>query len=304
MSSIVAKVAVGLGLLAATASAAPIGVAEPAIESGPAGPGSLAPRGRRALSAYQTSTGIKVSFYKAHENPVLAKHVDQCVTPNPWTFLNEPNRYALANARNGFNGDVGQQIGLADNYVMHAETFLTIPANNEDYTFYTTSDDGSVLYVDGKLVVNNDGCHAMQQRQGSIRLSAGEHLIQIVFFEKSGGAGLKVEIEGPYIRGRKVLSTSLAANLHGQTVLMPTQKFFRGLEASVPALADGSHCGSLCASCLNGAEWWTSRGDNFCGREVLPRGAHCDSRGATTDKAHCSECPMGTVTSWWNQFCA
>src|SRR5205085_2412141 len=32
------------------------------------------------------------------------------------------------------------------------------------YTFWTSSDDGSRLYVDGKLVVNNDGLHGMEEK--------------------------------------------------------------------------------------------------------------------------------------------
>jgi len=49
----------------------------------------------------------------------------------------------------------------------------------EEYTFYTVSDDGSALYVNGELVVDNDGLHVSRERQGSINLAQGEHDIVV-----------------------------------------------------------------------------------------------------------------------------
>jgi hypothetical protein len=73
---------------------------------------------------------------------------------------------------------------------------VTAPAEG-DYTFYTSSDDGSRLYIDGQLVVNNDGWHGMQWREGTIHLIAGEHLIEVIMFEDGGGEGLLVEVAAP-----------------------------------------------------------------------------------------------------------
>ena len=53
------------------------------------------------------------------------------------------------------------------------------------YSFYTTSDDGSDLRVDSTTVVNNDGAHASQERQGSIALTAGSHSLRVRFFDPS-----------------------------------------------------------------------------------------------------------------------
>lgn len=65
------------------------------------------------------------------------------------------------------------------------------------YTFYTISDDGSNLYIDGQLVVGNDGLHAMRKRNGVVTLTAGEHDIRVEYFEKAGGDGLQVSWSGP-----------------------------------------------------------------------------------------------------------
>ncbi|KAB2667169.1 MAG: tandem-95 repeat protein, partial [Verrucomicrobia bacterium] len=60
------------------------------------------------------------------------------------------------------------------------------------YTFWTESDDGSALYVDGNLVVNNDGLHGMATASGSIDVSSGNHSVEVRFFEQNGGAGINV----------------------------------------------------------------------------------------------------------------
>jgi hypothetical protein len=60
-----------------------------------------------------------------------------------------------------------------------------------DYTFFLESDDGSRLLIDGKMVVDNGGLHDMQTQTGNVDLKAGEHDIQIDYFENEndGGAG-------------------------------------------------------------------------------------------------------------------
>lgn len=65
------------------------------------------------------------------------------------------------------------------------------------YTFTTSSDDGSKLYVAGQEVVDNDGLHGMQRAGGTIALDAGWHPIRIEFFERGGGAGLIATASGP-----------------------------------------------------------------------------------------------------------
>lgn len=68
-----------------------------------------------------------------------------------------------------------------------------------EYTFYTTSDDGSQLWIGNQMIVNNDGLHGMQERSGKITLAAGVYPITVKFFERSGGHGLQVRYKGPGI---------------------------------------------------------------------------------------------------------
>ena len=61
------------------------------------------------------------------------------------------------------------------------------------YSFYLTSDDGSVLHIDGKTVVNNDGLHSAIERSGEIALQKGEHLFALDFIEGGGGYALRLK---------------------------------------------------------------------------------------------------------------
>jgi len=55
------------------------------------------------------------------------------------------------------------------------------------YGFTLNSDDGSLLFIDGSLVVDNGGGHGPTAVTGSINLSAGIHPFEVQFFEDFGG---------------------------------------------------------------------------------------------------------------------
>ena len=86
--------------------------------------------------------------------------------------------------------------GMADNVGARFAGYVNIPQLGA-YRFYTTSDDGSKLWIDGELVVDNDGLHGMTEQWGVVALEPGLHAIRTDFFEAGGGAGLIVEYEGP-----------------------------------------------------------------------------------------------------------
>ncbi|MDJ0699217.1 MAG: PA14 domain-containing protein, partial [Woeseiaceae bacterium] len=65
-------------------------------------------------------------------------------------------------------------------------------ATDDTYTFYTNSDDGSQLFIDGTMVVDNDGLHGPAEQSGQIALSPGSYAITVTFFEQGGGEVLDV----------------------------------------------------------------------------------------------------------------
>ncbi len=78
------------------------------------------------------------------------------------------------------------------------------------YTFYTNSDDGSNLLIDGRLVVANDGIHPMTERSGSINLTPGSHAITVLYFNALADLGLAVSWEGPGIARETVPASVLS----------------------------------------------------------------------------------------------
>ena len=82
-----------------------------------------------------------------------------------------------------------------DNFAFAFEATLIVPQNGT-YTFYTTSDDGSKLYINGEQIVDNDGKHGSQERNGQITLTAGNHAIRVVYFNGTGGKTLEVRWKG------------------------------------------------------------------------------------------------------------
>ena len=62
-----------------------------------------------------------------------------------------------------------------------------------NYTFYVNSDDGSKLWINNQLVVENIGTHAIREESGTIYLEPGYHGLRLEFFENFGWAGLELK---------------------------------------------------------------------------------------------------------------
>ncbi|MCH2143004.1 MAG: M12 family metallo-peptidase [Phycisphaerales bacterium] len=85
--------------------------------------------------------------------------------------------------------------GLSDDVGAVFEGLIEVPIT-ATYTLYVESDDGSRLLIGDDEVVNNDGLHAMNEESGTMLLAAGLHHVRVEFFERGGGAGVIVRIEG------------------------------------------------------------------------------------------------------------
>ncbi|MDR1681735.1 MAG: metallophosphoesterase [Prevotellaceae bacterium] len=69
-----------------------------------------------------------------------------------------------------------------DSFAYAFRTWIKIPERGI-YRFYTYSDDGSRLLIDGQPVVNNDGSHSKQYAYGTVALDAGFHDLHLLYFE-------------------------------------------------------------------------------------------------------------------------
>jgi hypothetical protein len=89
------------------------------------------------------------------------------------------------------------------NYALKFRGWIDIPQDGI-YSFGTTSNDGSQLYIGDKLVVNNDGQHGLRPGSGSIPLKAGLHPIRVNYFNAGGNWGLEVTWKGPNIEDQPI----------------------------------------------------------------------------------------------------
>lgn len=64
--------------------------------------------------------------------------------------------------------------------------YIDIPADGI-YTFALLSDDGSVLSIDGAIVIDNDGPHSPREIVGQKALAKGMHPLKVEYFDHNGG---------------------------------------------------------------------------------------------------------------------
>lgn len=132
-----------------------------------------------------------------------------------------PNFDALTPVRSGGAGTFDISLrNRDDDFAFRFRAWLRIDTA-ETYTFYTTSDDGSRLSIDGALVVNNDGLHAPQERSGSIALQPGWHAIEATMFERGGGESLTVQYASPSISKRLIPTGNLFRQIPNLDVNLP-----------------------------------------------------------------------------------
>ena len=93
-----------------------------------------------------------------------------------------------------FTGNPG---GVDNDQIAATWTGEILITNGGDYTFRTESDDGSVLFINGVQVVNNNKFQGTTGREGTINLTPGRHIISIGFYEGGGGESMDARYSGP-----------------------------------------------------------------------------------------------------------
>lgn len=122
------------------------------------------------------------------------------------TGFNFENSQAFVRDIDGFEA--------TDQFVMRWRGSYNAPAAGS-YTFSTRSDDGSMLYINGAVVVDNDGLHGARTESGTVTLTAGQHSIMILFFENGGGAMLQAMVTPPGAREPAMLGGDMLSNTIG-----------------------------------------------------------------------------------------
>ena len=76
--------------------------------------------------------------------------------------------------------------GVKGNIGLVITGYINVPEDGV-YTFSLTSDDGSLMSIDGTPVLLNDGPHAAEEYIGQKALSKGLHPIELRYFDHNGG---------------------------------------------------------------------------------------------------------------------
>lgn len=95
-----------------------------------------------------------------------------------------------------------------EKYGFEFRGFIKIPAEGI-YRFYTVSDDGSKLWINNDLLVDNDGLHGMEEQSGVVALQAGYHEFLLRYFNATGGNDLKVYWESDQFEKQEIPASAL-----------------------------------------------------------------------------------------------
>ncbi len=153
------------------------------------------------------TSGVKVDYFQPNPANVaietLAKMKPKSSGVVPEISLKVPQRTQSAGYALQFSG-------------------LVLIEQTGNYTFSISSDDGSRLYVDNRLVIDHDGLHGMAEKRGSIELAAGMHPLVVTYYNGSGDSGLSLSYSGPNIPMQAIptgkLLVSGGDNLHDAAI--------------------------------------------------------------------------------------
>ncbi len=127
-----------------------------------------------------------VNYFAGIPSPTVTQQLSQAIG------INFPNSgYGGGNAFT----PIGVDVGTSNVTARWTGTLRVTTAGT--YNFHTNSDDASLVWVDGALVLDNNGGHGQQHRYGSISLSAGDHTIDVPFDQGGGGWGIEAWYTAP-----------------------------------------------------------------------------------------------------------
>jgi hypothetical protein len=95
-----------------------------------------------------------------------------------------------------------------DNVAIQYSGEIQVPQSG-DYIFHTISDDGTKLYIDDELVVNNDGNHGALRKSGLINLKKGTYNLRVDYYNNTWGRSLRVLYQGPGMKYQTLVSAPL-----------------------------------------------------------------------------------------------
>jgi hypothetical protein len=119
-------------------------------------------------------------------DPTLAGFRGEYFNSEVWT---NPAMYRVDRVIN-FDYEEGaplRGIITPDNFSVRWTGYLSLPSATSA-TFFLGTDDGSKLFVDGALLIDNWGIHEPKDKPGTLTLGPGGHCIVVEYYEHAGWA--------------------------------------------------------------------------------------------------------------------
>ena len=130
-----------------------------------------------AVEATPAGNGVKYAYYEGKFKSV--DHLNDAPILETGTL----NNFSIKGAK------------VDDHFGYTFETLLKIPVSGK-YILSLSSDDGSKLWIDDKLVADNDGSHSYGSEDIIIEFEAGYHRVFVKYFEDTEECGLNIGLNG------------------------------------------------------------------------------------------------------------
>lgn len=193
----------------------------------------------------QDNSGVLAAFFTgpvSPSNPPPATNgLKYRFYQGSWTSL--PNFNLLTPVQTGTTPNVDINVrpaGINTNYAFVWEGYITIKTPG-DYTFESFSDDGSKFYFNtlysptATALINHDGEHYAYAKQEIIHIdSAGRYPVAITYFQREGGADMKLYWTGPGI-ARQLIPDAAFTDSYQPPVTNGLQyRYYEGSWTSLP----------------------------------------------------------------------
>lgn len=156
----------------------------------------------KPVSATTKTKFIKVNLPQDQDFVTLEQGLKYEYYEGEWERL--PDFNSLIPIKSGITSHFGISPKLRDeNYGFVFSGYLSIPKTG-NYTISTISNDGSKLYLNDNLLIDNDGEHGMKEVESMIPLQKGLHPIKVTYFQTGAGNDLKVTIRGSGLEKQEI----------------------------------------------------------------------------------------------------
>lgn len=152
------------------------------------------------------ATAYLEGYHPSNQSSVKFNFVDPEKNGVTWLFYegefrNLPDFARLKPVKKGeiYNFSMNKIALPKGSYAMQFYSYLQIEKGGK-YTFYINSNDGSQLFVDDKLLIDNGGEHGAREISNSVELTPGKHSIRSDYFQAGGGKVLSVSYESEEIK--------------------------------------------------------------------------------------------------------